>query len=58
MKTLHDKILEAIKKGVPIRHIAKHAGVTERTLWNRIKKDKEYKVAYNYHLTVVDNIFN
>ena len=58
MDKLKKQILQAIKSGVPIRHISKKAGVSERTLWNRIKDDKDYKMAYNYHLTVIDNIFS
>jgi len=52
------KIIKAIKAGCSIRDISKNSGVPERTLWRRIKHDKDFTMAYQYHLAVVINIFS
>lgn len=58
MNNTDDIIIKALKKGVPIRRISKETGVPERTLWGRIEKNKEYKMAYEHYKTFVDNLFS
>lgn len=53
-----NKILKAIKSGCNITHIAKKVPMPVRTLWWKIKNEKEYQIAYNYRLMVIDNIFS
>lgn len=50
-------IIKALKSGVPVSRIQRETKVPARTLWHRIKTDREYKIAYEFHKTLVDNIF-
>ena len=53
-----DIIEKALKEGVPIRRIAKETGVSERTLWWRIRNQDKYAKAYQHYRTFVDNMFS
>lgn len=53
-----DKILKALKKGISPKRISDETGIALRTLWYRIEHDKEYKMAYEYYKTWVDNYFS
>jgi len=53
-----EKILEAIRKGVPILQISQRLGVPMSTLNWRLRNIKEYQLARKYYESWVDNMFN
>ena len=54
-----NEILNFIKKGATMDMIAKHYGISLRTLSRKLKDHKEdVKIAREYYKTVVANIFS
>lgn len=58
MNNTEKQILTAIKKGVPVSVIAKHTGVSERTLRWRISNIREYKLAREQYFAFLENLFS
>lgn len=58
MKEHKEKIIEALKNGVPLRRISRELKIPASTLCLWFKRDKEYKQALEYHKTLVDNLFS
>lgn len=54
-----NEILSFIKKGATMDMIAKHYGISTRTLSRKLKDyKKDLKIAREYYKTVVANIFS
>lgn len=50
-------IIKALKNGVPLRRISRELKIPASTLSLWFRKDKEYKMALEYHKMLVDNLF-
>lgn len=54
-----NEILNFIKKGATMEMIAKHYGISPRTLSRKLKDyKKDLKIAREYYKSVVSNIFS
>lgn len=53
-----EKIIEALKSGVSLRRISREFNIPASTLSKYFRKDDDYKMALEYHKTLVDNLFS